>query len=107
MPHLSFGVAMPHNEELWHRYQRGDITKHQLTLERFGHLSLVRQHTEEEMLALNGASCTSPHTRQRLVSDCHRLAPIPQEPIQGGGQLSNGFTEVATATEPLRTSPLH
>lgn len=44
----------PNNEALWHSYRHGDITKQQLTLERFRQpLSALRPFTDEEILALN------------------------------------------------------
>lgn len=84
----------PHNEALWHRYRHGEITKHELTLERFNHpLSLVRQHTEEEILALNDRFLNLSSRKTRLIDGAIELLKYLKT-LYRVVIISNGFVEV-------------
>lgn len=84
----------PNNEALWHRYRHGDITKHQLTIERFGHpLSAVREHSEEEILALNERFLYLSSNKTGLIEGAIELLQYLKT-LYKVVVLSNGFVEV-------------
>lgn len=84
----------PNNEELWHRYRHGDITKHQLTLERFGQpLAAVRPHSEEEILTLNKRFLYLSSHKKGLVEGAIELLKYLKT-LYRVVIISNGFVEV-------------
>lgn len=84
----------PHNEELWHRYRHGDITKSELTIERFRQpLSAVRAYSEEEILALNKRFLDLSSHKTGLIEGAIELLKYLKT-LYRVAILSNGFVEV-------------
>lgn len=84
----------PNNEELWHRYRHGDITKHELTIERFRHpLSAIKEYSEEEILEINQRFLDLSSRKTGLINGAIELLKYLKT-LYKVVVLSNGFVEV-------------
>lgn len=87
-------IYWPSNEALWHQYRHGEISKYELTIERFRRpLIAVKAFTEEEILKINSRFLHLSSHKKGLVDGAIELLKYLQS-LYKVVVVSNGFSEV-------------
>lgn len=89
-----WSLYWPCNEALWHRYRHSEITKYELTIERFRRpLEAIRHFTEEEILRFNERFLYLSSRKTGVVEGAIELLQYLRS-LYKVVVVSNGFTEV-------------
>lgn len=91
---LFWQAYWPSNESLWHQYRHGEISKQELSIERFRRpLKAFREFAEEEILRLNDRFLHLSSHKEGLVEGAIELLQYLKSRYQLV-VVSNGFAEV-------------
>lgn len=89
-----WSVYWPSNEALWHQYRHSEITKYELTIERFRRpLEAIQHFTEEEILRFNDRFLHLSSHKEGVVEGAIELLQYLKT-LYKVVVVSNGFTEV-------------